>query len=145
MSGLVIPVFAAAASAVALVGTAFFLSWFSLRVSTSQAEDAHSVFWFQLRFVPAFAAVWFIVAVVVGETLVTLRLGSGLVPVLIAIVLTLALAIWIARGAARISAEEFAFGALIAALLTWLPLVVWWLVVSRALKPLVNLPPCSSC
>jgi hypothetical protein len=134
MSGLVIPVIAAAASAVALAGTAFLLSWFSVRVSASRAEGARSISWFQSRLVPAFAAVWFIAAAVVGEALLTLRVGSRLVPAVIAIILTLAIAIWVARGAAKVSVEEFAFGALIAALLTWLPLAVWWLVVSRALK-----------
>jgi hypothetical protein len=133
MRGLVIPVIAAAASAVALAATAFFLSWFSMRVSASRAEGARSISWFQSRLVPAFAAVWFIVAAVVGETLVTLRVGSGLVPAVIAIVLTLAIAIWVARGAAKVSVEEVAFGVLIAALLTWLPLVLWWLIVLRAL------------
>jgi hypothetical protein len=134
MRGLVITVIAAAASAVALAGTAFILSWFAARVSASRTVDARSVSWFQSRFVPAFVAVWFIAVAVVGETLVTLRLGSVLVPAVIATILTLALAIWIARGAAKCPMEEFAFGTLIAALLTWFPLLVWWLVLSCALK-----------
>ena len=131
MNPYVINVFSAAVSAAVLAGTAHLLA------KTPEASSPDAVMtlaWFSSRAIPVAAISWFVIAALLGAVVVRFRLSAPLVFLSLGVCITCGIGWWIARGAAVISTEELLFGVLIAALLTWVPIGVFWLGVWGALR-----------